>query len=156
MTISRRLWLATIGVFGVDLVLSARRRGHAASAEPQHIDQPALAQPRAFMDRAFDMRRRAELDGDQPFGAVVVHEGRIVGQAPSAVVSRSDPTAHAEIEAIRDAAQRLRRRNLSGCTLYSSSRPCSMCEAAAYWAGIDRMVHGADLADAEAPRLARC
>ncbi|HJQ58858.1 MAG TPA: nucleoside deaminase [Vineibacter sp.] len=108
------------------------------------------------MDRAFEMRRRAEAQGDQGFGAVVVHDGKIVGQAPSAVMTRGDPTAHAEIEAIRDAARRRGQRNLSGCTLYSSFRPCAMCEAAAYWAGIDRMIHGTGLSDAGAPRLGRC
>ena len=60
---------------------------------------------------------------------------QIVGEAPSRVVTASDPTAHAEMEAIRDAARRLRSRDLSGCVLVSTSRPCRMCEAAAGWAG---------------------
>jgi tRNA(Arg) A34 adenosine deaminase TadA len=87
---------------------------------------------------------------------VVVRDDRIVGEAPSAVVTTSDPTAHAEMEAIRDAARRLGRRDLSGCTIYASTQPCPMCEAAAAWAGIARVVHGADLVDAGAPRLGRC
>jgi tRNA(Arg) A34 adenosine deaminase TadA len=107
------------------------------------------------MRRAFDLKRQAEIAGDQPYGAAVVLDGRIVGQAASAVTIRRDPTAHAEMEAIRDAARRLGRGSLSGATLYSSSRPCPMCEAAAYWAGVDRMIHGADLADAGAPRPSR-
>ena len=76
----------------------------------------------------------------------------IVGAAPSRVVTANDPTAHAEMEAIRDAARRLRTRDLSGCTLVSTSRPCRMCEAAAGWAGISRMVYGPTLTDAGAPR----
>jgi tRNA(Arg) A34 adenosine deaminase TadA len=153
---SRRSWLRVAWLLGMGLPLGLRgRQVHAAPAD-EPIAQPATPSPQAFIDRAFDMRRRAEAQGDQAFGAVVVHDGKIVGQAPSAVVSRGDPTAHAEIEAIRDAARRLGRRNLGGCTLYSSFRPCAMCEAAAYWAGIDRMVHGTGLSDAGAPRLGRC
>jgi tRNA(Arg) A34 adenosine deaminase TadA len=75
--------------------------------------------------------------------------------APSRVVSRSDPTAHAEMEAIRDAARRLGTRHLGNCVIYASSRPCPMCEAAAYWAGISRLYHGADITDAGPPRLCR-
>ena len=107
------------------------------------------------MDRAFAMKRLAEQAGDQSYGAVVVRAGLIVGQAPSAVVTKRDPTAHAEMEAIRDAARRLGQRELGDCELYSSSRPCPMCEAAAYWAGITRMVHGTGLSDAGPPRLSR-
>jgi tRNA(adenine34) deaminase len=68
------------------------------------------------------------------------------------VVTGTDPTAHAELEAIRDAARRLRTRDLSACVLVSTSRPCRMCEAAAAWGGIARMVHGEALTDAGAPR----
>ena len=80
--------------------------------------------------------RRAEAlrAGDQPFGAVVLRAEVVVGAAPSRVVTASDPTAHAEMEAIRDAARRLRARDLSGCGLVSTTRPCRMCEAAAGWA----------------------
>jgi len=80
--------------------------------------------------------------GDQAYGAVVVKDGRVVGDGPSRVVARNDPTAHAEMEAIRDAARRLGTRDLSGCVLVSTSRPCGMCESAAAWARIDRMVYG--------------
>ena len=104
------------------------------------------------MDRAFAMKHRAESEGDQPYGAVVVLEGRIVGEAPSAVVTKVDPTAHAEMQAIRDAARRIGRASLAGAELYSSSRPCPMCEAAAFRAGIRRMVHGIAMNDAGPPR----
>lgn len=103
------------------------------------------------MQRARVMRAQAMQSGDQSFGAVVLRGDQIVGEAPSRVVTANDPTAHAEMEAIRDAARRLGSRDLSGCTLVSTSRPCRMCEAAAAWARIDRMVHGDGLMDAGAP-----
>ena len=105
------------------------------------------------MERAFEMRRRAVESGDQPYGAVIVRQGRIVGEGVSAVVTANDPTAHAEMQAIRDAAQRLGTRDLSGCEMYGTARACPMCEAGAYWARIARMYHGASIADAGAPRL---
>ncbi len=104
------------------------------------------------MRRAEALRDAALRAGDQPYGAVVLRAGVIVGAAPSRVVTDNDPTAHAEMEAIRDAARQLRTRDLSGCVLVSTSRPCRMCEAAAGWAGISRMVHGQALSDAGAPR----
>jgi tRNA(adenine34) deaminase len=104
------------------------------------------------MRRAEALRDDAVAAGDQPFGAVVLCGDAIVGAAPSRVITATDPTAHAEMEAIRDAARRLRTRDLSGCTLVSTSRPCRMCEAAAGWARISRMVYGEALSDAGAPR----
>ena len=103
------------------------------------------------MQRARALREEATRDGDQPFGAVVLRGAQIVGEAPSRVVTAQDPTAHAEMEAIRDAARRLRSRDLSGCVLVSTARPCRMCEAAASWARIERMVHGDALTDAGPP-----
>lgn len=103
------------------------------------------------MQRARELRDEAVRSGDQAYGAVVMLGTQIVGEAPSRVVTASDPTAHAEMEAIRDAARRLRSRDLSGCVLVSTSRPCRMCEAAAGWAQITRMVHGDALTDAGAP-----
>jgi tRNA(Arg) A34 adenosine deaminase TadA len=101
------------------------------------------------------LRDDAMQAGDQPYGAVVVKDGHVVGEAPSRVVTKRDPTAHAEMEAIRDAARRLGSRDLSGCEMYGSSPACPMCEAAAYWAGIRRLFHGADGAGGNAPRLSR-
>ncbi|MGE0747222.1 MAG: nucleoside deaminase [Rhodospirillales bacterium] len=143
-SLSRRGWLG----------LSAAA-GAAAALRPAPVSAQDPA-ARAFIDRAFALRMAAQAAGDQPYGAVVVHDGRIVGEAPSRVVVDGDPTAHAEMEAIRDAARRLGGRDLSGCVLYSSSRPCPMCEAAAYWAGIGGVVHGEAMTDAGAPRLNRC
>lgn len=110
----------------------------------------------AFIDRAFRMRDLALSRGDEGYGAVVVKDRRVVGQAPSRVVSTGDPTAHAEMEAIRDATRQLGTRDLSGCTMYSTSPPCPMCEAAAYWANVDRLVFGRAATDRGPPRLTRC
>lgn len=117
------------------------------------IVQPPRAGAPGFAERAFEMRQLAVERGDQPYGAVVVKDGRIVGEGVSAVVTATDPTAHAEIQAIRDAAKRLGTPDLSGCELYGSSRACPMCEAAAYWARIARMYYGEAATDAGAPRL---
>ncbi len=119
---------------------------------------PEIVQPRTvgregLMERAFEMRRRAIERGDQPYGAVIVKGGRIVGEGVSAVVTDNDPTAHAEMQAIRDAARRLGTRDLTSCEMYGTSRACPMCEAGAYWARIARMYYGTSIADAGAPRL---
>ncbi len=95
------------------------------------------------------MKRLAESWGDQPYGAVLVLEGALVGEGPSRVVQRQDPDAHAEREAIRDAQRRLGRASLAGATLYSTSRPCASCEAAALRAGVRRWVWGPALATIE-------
>lgn len=104
------------------------------------------------MRRAQALRDEALRNGDQAYGAVVLRGSEIVGAAPSRVVTNTDPTAHAEMEAIRDAARRLRSRDLSGSILVSTSRPCRMCETAAMWAGISRMVYGEQLTDGGPPR----
>jgi tRNA(Arg) A34 adenosine deaminase TadA len=137
------------------LVMPGFWPGHAKAKDRAagEIIQPDRPGPRAFIDRAFEMRRQAEDSGDQAYGAVVVRDNRIVGQAPSRVIFDGDPTAHAEMQAIRDAARRLGNRDLSGCVLYSSSKPCPMCEAAAYWARIDRLAFGRDIADGGVPNL---
>ncbi len=84
-----------------------------------------------------------------PFGAVVVHEGRVVGRGHNTVITTNDPTAHAEINAIREAATSLGRFNLSDCTLYTTCEPCPMCYAAIYWARIATVYRGATQKDAE-------
>jgi tRNA(Arg) A34 adenosine deaminase TadA len=85
-----------------------------------------------------------------PFGAVMVHEGQVMGEGWNQVTRSNDPTAHAEIVAIRAAASKLGRFSLQGCTLYTSCEPCPMCLAAAYWARIDRLVYAASRDDAAA------
>src|SRR5262249_31419892 len=106
-----------------------------------------------FMARAFALRRLAIDRGDQPFGAVIVRDGRIVGEGASAVITVPDPTAHAEIQAIRDAARRLNTRDLSGTEIYGTAPACPMCQAGAYWARLARLWHGETIADGGVPRL---
>ena len=104
-------------------LIAHRQPSHAAS-QGTLIEQPEPADRGGFMARAYRMMREAVQNGDQSYGAVIVRSGRIVGQAPSRVVVNEDPTAHAEMEAIRDAARRLDTRDLQGCVMYSSSPPC--------------------------------
>lgn len=147
---------ALLGMAGLSALTLSGFRARPAAAKTdatKEIPQPPRPGPPAFIERAFEMRRLAEGSGDQAYGAIVVKDGRIVGQSPSRVILDGDPTAHAEMEAIRDAARRLGGRDLSGCILYSSSKACPMCEAAAYWAGIERLVFGRDPTDGGPPRL---
>ena len=145
----RTLMFGLAGIFS----LFADREGIASETQAESIEQPERSDDAAFIARAFGMQWQAIESGDQAYGAVVVRDGRIVGQSPSRVVIDQDPTAHAEMEAIRDAARRLGSRDLSRCTLYSSSSACPMCEAAAYWAGIERMVYGKNVSDGGSPQL---
>ncbi len=150
-SLTRRDWLRAAAVaFAPAALFGATRPGR---ADDGTIEQPAVRDDAAFIARAYAMQRAASAAGDQAYGAVVVRAGRIVGQAPSRVVTHGDPTAHAEMEAIRDAVRRLGDRDLAGCILYSSSRACPMCEAAAYWAGIDAMKYGRGARDAGRPSL---
>ena len=77
-----------------------------------------------------------------PFGAVIVHNKKIVGRGWNKVTSHCDPTAHAEVEAIRAAAQNLKNFDLSSCEIYTSCEPCPMCLAAIYWARISKIYYG--------------
>ena len=108
----------------------------------------APVEHRVFIEAAFRMRDEAMRAGDQAYGAVVVKDGRIIGFGPSRVVLKNDSSAHAEREAIREAQARLGNRDLTGCILYSSSRPCSNCETAAADANVARMIFGRDATDA--------
>jgi len=85
-----------------------------------------------------------------PFGAVIVRDGEIVGRGCNRVTVDNDPTAHAEIVAIRDACRRLGTFSLAGCEIYSSCEPCPMCLAAIYWARLDRLYYAATRDDAAA------
>jgi tRNA(Arg) A34 adenosine deaminase TadA len=83
-----------------------------------------------------------------PFGAVVVRQGVIVAEGVNTVTASHDPTAHAEVNAIRAASKALDTFTLSGCEIYSSCQPCPMCLAACYWARLDAIYYGASAADA--------
>ena len=86
----------------------------------------------------------------RPFGAVVVKDGEIIGRGFNQTVLTHDPTAHAEIVAIRDAGKNSQNYRLDGCTMYSSCEPCPMCLAAMYWAGITTLYYGCSMIDSNA------
>lgn len=97
-----------------------------------------------FLRKAISISRYSlENQGKTPFGAIVVLNGEIVGEGSSSVIELLDPSAHAEIMALRNAAQNQQTHLMQGATLYSSSEPCPMCLTACYWARIDRIVFGA-------------
>jgi guanine deaminase len=93
-------------------------------------------------------KEKMEAGEGGPFGAVVVREGKIVGRGWNRVTSAHDPTAHAEVEAIRNACQYLGTFSLAGCEIYTSCEPCPMCLAAIYWARIDALYYAATRDDA--------
>ena len=84
-----------------------------------------------------------------PFGAVIVKDGVLIAKSPNTVTSSNDPTAHAEINAIRLACKELKTFDLSGCEIYSSCEPCPMCLSAIYWARISKVYYAADRFDAK-------
>jgi len=112
----------------------------------------ALRPELRWYEVALEMKRLAESWGDQPYGAVLVLDGIVIGKGPSRVVKNNDVNAHAEREALRDARRRLGRRKFPGAVLYSTSRPCRLCEAAAAEAEVSRMYFGPELTDAGTPR----
>jgi len=100
------------------------------------------------MARAVALAERSIAKGGGPFGAVVVHRGAVLCEATNQVVRDHDPTAHAEIRALRLAATALGDHVLTGCTVYSSCEPCPMCLGALFWARVDRVWFAATRADA--------
>lgn len=101
------------------------------------------------MREAIELAREGMTTGQGgPFGSVIVRDGEIIGRGCNMVTSTNDPTAHAEVVAIRDACQNLGTFQLDGCTLYASCEPCPMCLGAIYWARPSRIVYGAFHSDA--------
>ena len=99
--------------------------------------------PAGFMREAIRLSREGMLTRQGgPFGAVIVREGEIIARGCNQVTSTHDPTAHAEIVAIREASRRLNTFTLAGCEIYASAEPCPMCLAAIYWARLDRVFYG--------------
>jgi guanine deaminase len=97
-----------------------------------------------YLRMAIELSRRAlEDQGKTPFGAILVLNGEVVSEGTSSVIELIDPSAHAEVMALRNAAQKLKRHLLPGSVLYSSSEPCPMCLTACYWARVSRLVFGA-------------
>ncbi len=95
------------------------------------------------MSQALDLARRAEAAGEVPVGAVVTLDGAVIGTGWNQPISSSDPTAHAEIQALREAAARMRNYRLPGAALYVTLEPCAMCAGAMVLARIDRLVFAA-------------
>ncbi len=105
---------------------------------------------RRFMNMAIELSERNIAEGGGPFGAVIVKDGEVLASAANRVVPNNDPTAHAEVNAIREACAKLQTFSLKGSTIYASCEPCPMCLSAIYWAGIDRICYANTKADAAA------
>jgi guanine deaminase len=109
---------------------------------------PSLPNPE-FLRRAIALATENVATGKGgPFAAVVVCDGKIVGEGANSVTATNDPTAHAEVNAIRAACRALGRFTLTGCQLYTSCEPCPMCLSASYWARLDAVFYGCSAADA--------
>jgi guanine deaminase len=104
---------------------------------------------RSLLLRAIELAKKGISSGGGPFGAVITRDGQIISEAYNNVIQNHDPTAHAEILAIRQAARDLGSHDLNGCTLYSSCEPCPMCLGAIYWSGIKKVIYASDRSDAE-------
>ena len=104
---------------------------------------------RSFLMRAIEIAGIGIENGGGPFGAVISKKGKIISEAFNRVILTNDPTAHAEMLAIRYAASVLKSHDLDECTLYTSCEPCPMCLGAIYWAGIKKVVYASERADAE-------
>lgn len=109
---------------------------------------PEALSPETLMRMAIRLSEENVNAGGGPFGAVIARDGVIVATGVNRVTSDHDPTAHAEVTAIRAAAARLGTYDLSGCEIYTSCEPCPMCLGAIYWARLDRMYYGNDKDDA--------
>lgn len=104
----------------------------------------------AFLKQASDASLASVERGGGPFGAVVVRGDEVITVASNSVTIDNDPTAHAEVNAIRSACKKLGTFKLDGCYIYSSCEPCPMCLSALYWAGVDRIYYGNTKEDADA------
>ncbi|HEY5536827.1 MAG TPA: nucleoside deaminase [Ignavibacteria bacterium] len=104
-----------------------------------------------FLREAIRLSKENLTDGaGGPFGAVIVKEGKIISEGRNAVLATKDPTAHAEIQAIRNASKHLNDFNLKGCEIYTNCEPCPMCLSAIYWARLDKIYYANTKQDAAA------
>ena len=101
-----------------------------------------------FMRQAIALAVENVKNGGGPFGAVIVKDGKVVATGVNRVTANNDPTAHAEVSAIRAACTKLGTFDLSGCVIYTSCEPCPMCLGAIYWARLDKVYYGANQHDA--------
>src|SRR5215469_16301864 len=116
----------------------------AARAGTMSLDEEHMRELCLFTARTFKTARPV------PYGALIVHtrSGKRLMRATNAVVRENDPSSHAELRAVRLACKKLQRPSLTGFTMYSTCEPCAMCMGNALWAGLDRVVYGATIADA--------
>lgn len=117
---------------------------------PEHIIIPMTKKDKEFMLQAIDLSVENVANGGGPFGAVIVREGKVVATGVNRVTANNDPTAHAEVMAIREACRREGSFQLEGCTIYASCEPCPMCLGSIYWAGISRICFAGTKQDADA------
>ena len=103
-----------------------------------------------FMRMAIELSKQSVEKGGGPFGAVIVRDGEVIASGSNSVTLLNDPTAHAEVCAIREACRREGTFSLKGCTIYTSCEPCPMCLSSIYWAGIDRIFYANTRGDAAA------
>lgn len=103
---------------------------------------------REFMQRAIDLAAESVKKGGGPFGAVVVKDGKVIAESANSVTPDNDPTAHAEVNAIRLACKKLGTFMLDGCEIYASCEPCPMCLGAIYWAHIKTIYYAGTRSDA--------
>lgn len=102
-----------------------------------------------YMQRAIELAEESVKRGGGPFGAVIVRNGELVAEGSNCVTIDNDPTAHAEVSAIRNACKSLNTFDLSGCEVYTSCEPCPMCLSAIYWARAERIYYGCSKEDAK-------
>jgi tRNA(Arg) A34 adenosine deaminase TadA len=108
------------------------------------------AQDSRFMEMAIKLSVENIDTGGGPFGAVIVRDGEVIATGTNRVTANNDPTAHAEVSAIREACAKEQNFKLTGCTCYTSCEPCPMCLSALYWAGIERICYANTKRDAAA------
>lgn len=150
----RRTFIAAVGA----LALPARAArecdvcGPAPGQAEDEIVQPPQPSPAAYMQIAVELGERAGRRGEAAAGAVIALDNVVLGVGSAHARERHDPTSHAEMEAIRMACKRHATNDLSGAVLYVTTRPCRMCETAAFHARVSRIVYGNTLIDVGIPR----
>ena len=108
----------------------------------------ASEQDQKYLSQALALARQSVQQGGGPFAAIIVKDDRIIGQGSNRVTLSNDPTAHAEVSAIREACRHIENFDLGGSVIYASCEPCPMCYAAIHWSRIERIVYAASTQDA--------
>lgn len=115
----------------------------------ENLNFNIMEKDKKYLHRAIEIAHESIKIGGGPFGAIIVKDDKIITEASNKVVLNNDPTAHAEILAIRQAASLLNSYDLNGCILYSSCEPCPMCLGAIYWSGIKKVIYSCSRTEAE-------